>query len=256
MISVVWMPTFRCNLVCSYCSARRLPFKSHGGKDRELQAAEWVEIFNSCPLPIKHVAITGGEPSIYSGLKEVLDNTTFKFKIDTNLRTNPREWLCDDVVRLRAVNAGLQFHPEHPEALSYWKHLKWIKDTLSESAQVVCANVVLWRDLPEQRVRAKEIAESLGCENRPSTMCAKFLFNDKTPIDKGRYAGCGAGATFVVILPDASVYRCIGHAYYEIDMMGNVKRDGWKILHEEQMPCETLLCTSCDMVTKYGYKKE
>lgn len=284
-IRIVWMPTFGCNLACAYCIARALPQAKHGTstvirpeagrthvyvcpRHPEVQTKtaaecpecavcpeEWIRFFETCPLPIHSVAMTGGEPSCYAGLGDVLAAGDWPICADTNLRIPPSHWLKPQLgARVQSVNCGLQFQVEHPEAGIYWEHLSWVKKTFSD-AQVVCSQVVLWReDWQEQSRLAAEKCAALGVEHRPISFDDSFLFKDYLPIRPGKRT-CQGGSRFVVLLPDTSAYRCLGHTYFadrlgEEGCLGSLRANGWDILRDGASPCATLLCTTCDQCNK------
>lgn len=61
-IRLYCLPTFRCNLMCYYCTLR-----SAGGypTSTELGLEQWKNIINNFPAEIREVVITGGEPMLY-----------------------------------------------------------------------------------------------------------------------------------------------------------------------------------------------
>jgi len=248
-LSLIWMPTMKCNLCCAYCAARAFPNVTHGG---HLPPKEWRRLFSECPTPIRQVAITGGEPSVYGGLGEVIDAFDWPFCVDTNLRIHPEKWLHPDAYeRVVAINAGLQFHPDHPEVngsglQGYWEHIAWLREKLPQ-AQIVVVQVYLWRDMPEQWERGIARAADLGVEHRPTTFDDRFLFKEVVPVKPGMAEACWGGYDFAMIMPDSAVYRCIGHAYHAVDCLGKLTENGWGIMLEAPHDCTTLLCTVCDM---------
>ena len=246
-VTIAWMPTFRCNLVCAYCGGRGLPIAKHGS---ELPAEEWIRIFDDCPHTLSHVGIGGREPSVYRPLATVLTTTDWPFRMETNLRIHPSEWLKPELYsRLTSATASLHFHPDHPEADSFWEGIKWLQETVPHTWFGVFY-VTLWRDLPDILERVKERTAELGAKLYVGTFDETFLFRDKMPRQNGRIASCSCGHDFVIVLPDSAVYRCIGHADFAIDCLGKLSDDGWGILHDDPQHCETLLCTSCDNCAK------
>ena len=245
-LTVVWYPTFRCNLCCAYCASRAMPVDEHGS---ELSSAEWQDIFLSSPGVLKRIAVTGGEPTLYEGLADALLATEAPVCMDTNLRVPIEDWWQPALTgQIEALNCGLQFHPNHPEAACYWDRLEQFRAMLPQ-AQVVCCQVVLWRDPEDAREIAKERAEAIGVEYRPLTFDPSFLYKHRYPVQPGRREICAAGFDFAVALPDGAVYRCLGHTYHDISLLGNLK-DGWAVLPDAPAPCDQLLCTVCDSATK------
>ena len=269
-LSIVWIPTFRCPLVCAFCAARAMPVVTHGTRNphfkredftaelkaNELSPQQWIDAFRAWTRPVKQIAVTGGEPSVYHGLGEVLAAVDWPICIDTNLRIDPAVWCLPEVrPRVKAVNAGLQFDPRHEESVQYWERLRWLRETLPE-AQIVCVHVFLWRDLPEQWDVARKMAEDIGAEFRPTTFDDHHLYRERVPIRPGYIEECDGGYRFVVIMPDGAMYRCIGHGYYTQDCLGNVTREGWSALAERPYRCDTILCTICDMCAKSGIREQ
>ena len=284
-MQIIWMPTFRCNLSCSFCIARALPHALHGTdlmirSDGEgghvyycprhpevvrsapgacpycaVTPAEWIDYFNTCPLPIRRVAITGGEPTCFPGLGEILAATDFTFTMDSNLRLDPARWLKPDMAgRVEAINCGLQFQPDHPEAQVYWQHLAWLRTQLPET-QLVCSQMLLWReDHEEYRRIAEARCEELGVEHRPITFDDTFLYKDALPLVPGRRV-CDGGYSFIITLPDTALFRCLGQTYFaahleDVACLGKLRESGWESLRRESTVCEYLLCTTCDQCNK------
>ena len=248
-MNVVWMPTLRCNLACSYCAARQLP-QAHA--QPELTPEAWIALFQGSPRSIEQVAITGGEPALYPSMKQVVDACDWNVCIDTNLRVDPRTWLPDDLNRMVAINAGLHFDAAHTEARCYWDRLSWLREHLPVTSQIVCCYVVLWRDQPErvQEVEAQALAR--GVEFRPLTFDHSFLWKRPAPLQAG-FRTCNGGSDFLVMMPDATAYRCIGHAYYDLQPLG--QGADWPAL-DAWTPCHEVICTTCDQTMKSDLEPE
>lgn len=249
-LKAIWMPTWRCNLACTYCGARQYPHGNHA--QPELTPEEWIEAFNSWPERWGQVSVTGGEYSVYKGFADVLSATDFPFTLDTNLRTDATKYLRPEWLdRLMGVYTSLQFDPEHELGRAYFAHLRALRASLPDRVDVNCRYMPLWRDLPERveivKQRVAEIRRvwlSIGCFDH------SFLFKGILPEQEGRCPSCSGGHDFVVLCPDGAAFRCLGHLYAEYEYLGNVREGLAAILHSAPQPCERLICTACDNVTK------
>jgi MoaA/NifB/PqqE/SkfB family radical SAM enzyme len=75
----IWVPTWRCNRRCSYCDYDYRVIKEEPkciAFDRAIPAREvaperWIAFFRAHP-EAQHIELTGGEPTVYEGLGEVL----------------------------------------------------------------------------------------------------------------------------------------------------------------------------------------
>jgi organic radical activating enzyme len=91
-ITICITPSFICNYNCSYCIVKN-GGKQHPHDRNRKSAKEWIEYIESFPLRITEVIITGGEPTSYSGLIElvkILLDKKYFVTIYTNL-SNPWE---------------------------------------------------------------------------------------------------------------------------------------------------------------------
>jgi len=92
--------TYRCNNNCSHC------YNARSRKYPEMDVAQWKRVIDKVwSLGIPHIVFTGGEPTLYSGLPELVAYAEQK-GIITGLNTNGRKLsnreFVDDL-----VNAGL-----------------------------------------------------------------------------------------------------------------------------------------------------
>ena len=246
---IIWMPTFRCNLRCSYCMARSLPLDKHG---EEVAPERWIEMFNSPDVEIGIMAISGGEPTMYPGLREILDATTFRYSIDTNMMSHPRQWLVldDDGVasRLYAANMSLHFHPQTAMAEKVFERMRWVTERVPAKSFLGSAYVMTQKDPPDEydMVSYAMSEKAPGVKSVRVTFGDVFMFRTIQPRWDGRAEWCESGQKHCVIFPDGTVYRCLGHSYFGLYPMGNLFVDGWDVLLDNPEACDYLLCSTCD----------
>jgi hypothetical protein len=225
-----------------------VPMNAHG---KQLSPDEWVDIFTSCPNEVSLFSITGGEPSLYP-IEEVMAEVPWPFSVDSNLRNSPEKWLPTETLRKQCeiINPSLQFHPEHPEAVVFWEHVRWCRENVPHAAMTV-THVAYWRDLEEQWATAKRMCEELGVGFYLGMFDDSFMWpHGRVPLQPYRVSTCSAGHDFCVVCPDSTVYRCVGHMYRMYEPLGKLIDDGWGILHKQPYGCGLTTCTSCDVVEK------
>lgn len=254
-MKLIWLPTFRCNLRCSYCVARSLPMKH----STELKPQVWIDFFNNSPVEIESVAISGGEPTVYPGFKEVLDNTSFKFTVDTNCRIPPSTFINDgNIDRLISLNLSLHFNPDHYCAQWFWGALDWFETTFPGVKKVQTTVVSTQRELESEIAQYKDRASAYNCNNCAvvSVFDDSFMFKSKgIPRKPDRWSpNCDSGTDYLTILADGTIYRCLGHAYHEVNPMGNLMYKGWDVRFSNIRPCYDVVCTACDLGNKSIYK--
>ena len=247
---IIWMPTFRCNLRCSYCMARNLPLDKHG---EEVAPERWIEMFNSPDVEIGHISISGGEPTCYQGLSQVLEGASFRYGIDTNMMSHPSKWLvlnsagvCE---RLTMANMSLHFHPQAAMAEKVFERMRWVTERVQAGRVTLGSTyVVTQKDPPgEFPLFCEMLAEKApGVTAVRGNFGDVYMFRTLVPKWEGTAISCDAGENSCVVLPDGAVYRCLGHAYFSINQIGNLFRDGWSALMDGSPRCDHLLCTGCD----------
>lgn len=257
LVSIAWMPTFRCNLKCPYCIARMLP----GDHGTERRPDEWIEFFHSFGK-IHRLTLSGGEVSLYQGLGEVLRTIDVnRIHIDTNLVVSPETWLVPEILdKLVGVHPGLHFHPDHERAKTFWEHLQIIRDKIRVDADVNVVYPVTAKQNPDdvKRFTAKMTELFPGRMHTtafPISLDFRYMYRDICPKRGMKISSCSAGHMSICILPDGSAYRCLGQLYHGLGYMGNVFEGGKGILLTGPEPCEDVLCTLCDDLPKLDLER-
>lgn len=248
--TLAWYPTLRCQLRCSYCNSRSLPHRTHGG---EVPAEEWARLFRACPVPVGMLMVTGGEPALFRGLRDVLDAVPWTLHVNTNLMSDPEEWLSPGAIaRLNCVSTACHFDPDDPRAEGYWRRLRQLRELLPAEVRVN-AGIVETQQTPRGTVeRAVQRTRECGGCYIARNVSYYWAYRDAPPL-RDMTANCTGGATMLAVMPDGTAYRCLGHAYAcaEEQSLGNLFRDGWGILRTGATPCDTCCCTlvpECDTV--------
>jgi len=163
------------------------------------------------------------------------------------MRRNVTELLPDEAIRERVVGftCSLHFHPDHPEAVAFWENaVEAYKAFPCQGFDIHF--VALWRDLPAVVERFQQRCEELGLPHSIGTFDERYLFRDRELLHPRMYETCPHGHREVVLLPDGTAFRCIGHALFDIEPLGNAIQKGWDILLPAPEACEVGVCTVCD----------
>ncbi len=129
--------TLRCNLNCLYCSNGIFYDKSEMGYSN-LKYDTWIEIISS--LKSKTIILSGGEPSLYAGLSNIINAVNKHFLIFTNLPNNFGKFLSDlnkpvsVYASIHNINDGLEFKKN---VLSNIRMLETSKNCLYYSVHIV-----------------------------------------------------------------------------------------------------------------------
>ena len=248
--TLAWYPTLRCQLRCAYCNSRSLPHRTHGS---EVPCEEWVRVFRECPVPVGMLMVTGGEPGVYPGLRRVLDAVPWTIHVNSNLMSDPDEWLSPAAApRAHCISTACHFDPDDPRAEVYWRRLRRLRERLPSSVYVN-AGIMETQQTPRARLeRALERVRECGASYTAREVSYYWSYRDAVPL-REMAADCTGGATMLALMPDGTAFRCLGHAYAcaELQALGNVLRDGWGILRQSATPCDFCCCTmvaECDTV--------
>ncbi|TAL13847.1 radical SAM protein [Patescibacteria group bacterium] len=118
-------PVLRCNLACPYCSDGKAYDQSDMGY-KELTAARWIAIIDS--IPGDAVIFTGGEPTLYRDLSEIINRIKKRdVRVYTNLVFNVEKFLNS---LEKPVTFFTSFHPCNP-SVTVEKNLKAVRTLLA-----------------------------------------------------------------------------------------------------------------------------
>jgi hypothetical protein len=154
--------------------------------------------------------------------------------------------------RTIGLTASMQFHRNHPRAERYWKHLAAARRILPgihiSATKVTQPQIDTDADGREFATRAT----ALGCHNNWHPYSDSHLWRDWTWRRTGTATACSGGQDMLAVLPDGTMFRCLGHAAAGLHPIGNLFREGWSAMATRSEPCSDCLCTlfgQCDKVT-------
>lgn len=264
--------TEKCFLHCPYCITNHhgAHFVGRSG-ERQLSPEEWIRGLNRLVLP-KDVPITlqGGEPFLYKGVWEVLENVRHKIDIMTAL---PPFLKKENFSKLKTLEWNKREAPYPTIRVSYHKGQNDYRQMIARIAELqeILSIGLYYLDasLTEEEIRdLKQCAQKAGVELRPKEFLGdwngeqhgKLLYSDAVVGQrKGITVLCKN--TVAPIGPDGRIYLCHSDLYFnrKDKALGNILDETFEF-PKEHVPCDNYgLCNECDVKIKtnhyqqYGY---
>lgn len=122
-VSIFISPSFTCNYDCIYCAVKiptgNIPNKS------EKSLEDWLKLIDTFPYKIKHIVISGGEPTLLPYFKELIGELIKRkilISVYTNLSTNINRWINSSYLRIDAT-----YHHESYNKVQFENKIKYLK---------------------------------------------------------------------------------------------------------------------------------
>ncbi len=257
--------TNRCFLKCNYCitntNAQYINIKGL----EELKPQEWIEGLNRLKLP-EGVPITlqGGEPFIYKGIWEILDNVRHKIDILTAL---PPQVTVENFRKLRTLDWNkrespyptirVSFHKDQNDYKSLIHRIKELKEFL---------NIGLFHiehpAYPDVINEIREYARQEGVEFRTKVFLgewqgkvyARYKYDDAC-LGRVTRKIVQCKNTVIPIGPDGYMYRCHSDLYDKRnhEAIGHILDPKLRLEHRHR-PCAYYgTCIPCDVKVKTNH---
>ncbi len=265
--------TDECFLRCPYCITNHHGSNFIGRKSADyLSPKEWIRVLNRLVLP-KNVPITlqGGEPFLYKGIWEILDNITHKVDIITAL---PPFLKKKFFLKLKNLDWNRRESPYPAIRVSFHKGQNDFKELVDRIAEL---DDFLSIGLYYLNHPAISEAEINAMKNYAKEKDVEFRSKEFLGIHNGKmhgtvkYPGSADGKsqgvtvhcqnTVVPVAPDGEIYLCHSDLYFNRRdrSLGNIL-DNTFAFPDGHLPCSNFgLCSECDVKIKtnhyqqYGY---
>lgn len=238
MNKIIFIPTWRCQLKCSYCDyefkegaincfGRTIPV----GKEKDY--TDWLYALNKfSPFLLE---MTGGEPTLYKDLPKLLSNLPGKCKwaVTSNTLADVSDYPANNCL---CWTASYHYHSDEkfkencyilknkgiplkitmvatPDNIDLLKRkIKEFKHFLIHIHPLLKQDVN-WDNYPEQWKQMQKL-------NRPGKV--KVIDKIRPAWNVSRFEKCNAGGYYFLLFPDGKVYRCYS-AILEQDNLGDVE---------------------------------
>jgi MoaA/NifB/PqqE/SkfB family radical SAM enzyme len=219
-------PTSRCNYRCSYCPViTKFDYAAIYPKKHEKSVAEWLQAFEGLPGAMLYIA--GGEPFLYNGLPDLLNQLPAKHQIVgivTNLSLDVR--LYRKVKRKIHIRAS--FHREFIGQEEFVAKVKMLSDQFYINVNIVAT--------PENLPLIQQIADTMAHDNvtlhvdpyvdldfrytpEQRALLDRVLRSDRNPdsqLDFNDFSekSCSAGRNYINVMSNGDVFACNGGMQY------------------------------------------
>jgi len=247
-------PTLECNLKCDYCTNE---CHKNNGEDRKGQYVNadfknWAEALKRLKIP---VVITGGEPSLYPAIIELLNElcgTKIPIKFYTNLVWS-KEFMDKWLSEMKNSNVEL-FISYHTQSLSPEKFLQKILLLRDNNRFNGIVHTVLTKDNGEAVREAKKVFNEAGV----SLMIDDdydYLYGESCSQKIRRRVVCRK--KIIIIAPDGNRYQCISKMVRRVQPLGTVFNSDCQNLESQVVSiCDDYgFCANCDTAFAAKIKK-
>ncbi|MBS4759103.1 MAG: radical SAM protein [Clostridium sp.] len=223
-----WNITYRCTYQCSYCPFCSITkYSELYPKSSEKTPDEWLAILEKLP-PMSFLLI-GGEPLLYPGLSEVINNLPKKHSI-IGLISNAS--LPVELYRKikKKVCLTLSYHREFAKEDEFIEKVLELNEFMwINSVNIVATpeNIPFLEEL-HKRLNPKGVTIRVEHLIKPGfqytdeqyKQIEKYLTHDRDFRKKNDFyeaqicKSCSAGRNYINIMPNADVYSCVGGMEY------------------------------------------
>lgn len=262
----------KCHLKCPYCITTHHNskfFKEHMGS---LTTKQWIEGLNRLELPEGlPISLQGGEPLLYKGVWEILENVRHKVDIMTAL---PPFLKRDHFLKLKTLDWNKREAPYPRIRVSYHNGQNDYRDIIQRIADIqdlvsIGLYYIEHPDYIEGEISdLKAYAEKHNVELRSKEFLGEYHGKHYgTMLYPDAAAGRNLGKkvlcknTVIPIAPDGTIYPCHSDLYFarKERALGNILDANFEF-PSRHLPCRNYgLCSECDVKVKtnhhqqYGY---
>jgi len=276
-----FMVTFRCNYRCSYCPwVTRFDYASIYRQEKEPTPEAWIRALDK--LPKANIYISGGEPFLFHGLHELVNGLN-KHKI-IGIVTNASLNATIYKRITKKIHLNLSFHRDYVTEDQFLKKIDELRKVgifhLNINMVATPENVPMIPKLEKFFTDHKVslhidpfVDPDAVFEYKPEqkAILLRYLASDRSTqmdmLDVDSYAPkqCSAGQNYINIMPDGTIFRCVGgNDYYHSPLkkrlldkgpnapydpgfflMGNIFDPNFK-LDKASVRCELPCTAACD----------
>ncbi len=224
-LHILFWPTFRCNYRCSYCTVvTKYNLLNNFPPKSERRADEWIIALEK--LPPAMIYFAGGEPFLYTGLAELVNNLPKKHQL-LGIVSNVSQPISMYRKIQRRFHLNASFHREFISDAEFVSKVKELQEFLDVHVNIVATpenlpviasieqvmkthRVTLHVDpLVDVAFRYSAQEEALLRKYTRADRKSLVRFDDFSPKQ------CSAGRNYLNLMPDGQAFACAGGFNYK-----------------------------------------
>lgn len=223
-----WNITYRCTYKCSYCPFCNVTdYGKIYTKETEKTPDEWLKILEKLP-PISFLLI-GGEPMLYGGLPEIINNLPKQHSIIGMVSNASLPASLYKKIK-KKICLSISFHREFAQEEEFIEKILELREFMwINSVNIVATpeNIPflekLHNDLTPKGVTIRVehlVKPGFKYTEEQLKELSKYLVNDRDWDKKVNFyesfntKNCSAGKNYINIMPNADAYSCVGGMEY------------------------------------------
>lgn len=222
-----WNITYRCTYKCSYCPFCNVTdYSKIYPQSSEKSPEQWLKILQK--LPSMSFLIIGGEPLLYDGLSEIINNLPKQHSI-IGLLSNASLPIDKYKKIKKNVCLSISFHREFAKEQEFIEKVFEIKSIMKiNSVNIVATpeNIPFLEQLHKKltpkgiTIRVEHLVKpGFQYSSKELELLKKYITYDRNLNFKNFYENCftkrcSAGRNYINIMPNADTYSCVGGMEY------------------------------------------
>lgn len=257
MNSAVWFITWQCPNKCPYCWQE----DDTNSKRHQLQLfkspSEYAAAWNKLNMSI--IDISGGEPSIYPGLYELISKLNCRVAITSNFKNSVMQIAELSPTKLISITASLHPTQTQPTETSFFGKCVFLRNRgFNITVNFVAYPEQLWL-IPKYAQLCKDSNLHFHVDLWGQKTNNNFVYTDiemnflkqvvgkNRPIDPPKQKGlCSGGTNHINVQPNGDAYRCILEAEQQQHKLGNIFDKDFKLSDTLDWCVQRHICPGCD----------
>lgn len=223
-LHILFWPTFRCNYRCSYCTVvTKYNLLNDFPPKSERRAEEWITALER--LPPAMIYFAGGEPFLYTGLPQLVNNLPKKHKL-LGIVSNVSQPVSTYRKIKRPFHLNASYHREFVSEPDFIARVRELQEFLDVHVNIVATQ----ENLPviasiDELMKTHRITLHVDplvdlafhYSASEEALLRKYTSADRrTLVQFDDFSGkqCSAGRNYINLMPDGQVFTCAGGFTY------------------------------------------
>jgi len=223
-LHILLWPTFRCNYRCSYCTVvTKYNLLNDFPPKSERRAEEWVAALEK--LPPAMIYFAGGEPFLYMGLPDLVNNLPKKHQL-LGIVSNVSQPTSAYRKIKRSFHLNASFHREFVSESDFVAKVKELQEFLDVHVNIVAtkenlpviASIDALLKTHRMTLHVDPLVDvAFRYSGAEEALLRKYTKADRSTLvqfDDFSAKTCSAGRNYLNLMPDGQAFTCAGGFHY------------------------------------------